>query len=412
MSISTYLEFFGPPVPSLLPWVAKQASESDLPEVARIAAGQAELSPLRSWPVVTDAVAVVLAGRTRESPRLCHDVIEILPQVAAYLDAGRVRSQARFGLRPDAQAYASITRLSDGQPTGLDEAVLSQLSPLWTQVLAAARQRAASQKTVPPLAHLGLLARLVREESSALVSVLDRAELVYLLPYLTLSPNYLNEQIRNKITLAIDEWLEPPTCWFSAALLARSATFLGTQQRQRLLNRIKELGEADRWAPLFDGLCRESASAAQTLVEELAAAHPAVSGLDERAAQADARQLTIACQEIIGHLAEKFADPMRRTWMPTATDPGLALGQVEGPVNYRPEWRESAQLPLGAPDGQADIGGRLFLPGYSAQYRLLRFECQVCGAASSWQTYYDELDPPNCVHRTSKVLKRYPNESQ
>ena len=155
--LRTVLDGYGPPAPSLLPWLARTVAPGGLPQVARAAAAQALLAPMLRWPAVADAVAEVLAQRAadRSMPApLVAELAGVLPQLAAHLDAAWLATLlgTRPGLRPELIGYAALgSRDSDL----LDQA--QRLLPMapWPEVLTRATTTA-----LPPLANLRLLDRL------------------------------------------------------------------------------------------------------------------------------------------------------------------------------------------------------------------------------------------------------------
>src|SRR5712664_3783202 len=106
--IRLLLDDYGPPAPTLLPWLARWAAEDDLHQVARAAATQAALTPMLRWPAVTDAVAEVLAQRAADRSASTSSLVEVLPQIAAHLNASQLAAWLDTNPRAEALGYAAL----------------------------------------------------------------------------------------------------------------------------------------------------------------------------------------------------------------------------------------------------------------------------------------------------------------
>jgi CHAT domain-containing protein len=298
--IKTLLDAYGPLAPTLLPWLSLRASGAGLLEVALVAASQAELAAARRWPVVTDAVAELLAGRATELDAHGPELAGILPQLAAYVDSDRLADMVRRGLPAEAACYAGLTHpSSDGPP------LLRSTEPLpadeWRPILAAARERA-----VPPLANLPLLAWLV---SSPLADPGDLAgwDAAYLLPYLRAGSSG-DDSAEAALAEAEDYAEDDNTCWYAAAICARAAPYLDEVQRARVTDAARTAPPA--WRPVL----RELAGKRKpwpTAAAELAAAHPALARLNELASRTDPAALAAACALIADHIDLEYGAPAR-----------------------------------------------------------------------------------------------------
>jgi CHAT domain len=292
--IKTLLDAYGPLAPTLLPWLSLRASGAGLLEVAGVAASQAELAAARRWPVVTDAVAELLAGRATELDAHGPELAGILPQLAAYVDSDRLADMVRRGLRAEAACYAGLTHLSsDGPP--LFRSTEQLPADEWRPILAAARERA-----VPPLANLSLLAWLV---SSPLAEPGDLAgwDAAYLLPYLRADSS--GDDAAEAALAEAEDYAADDTCWYAAAICARIAPYLDEGQRARVTDAARTAPSA--WQPVLRELAgkREPWPSAAT---ELSAAHPALASLDELARLTDPARLAAACGLIARRIGDEY----------------------------------------------------------------------------------------------------------
>jgi hypothetical protein len=366
----------GPPAPSLLPWLARGAAEGDLPHIARLAAAQTALAPMRRWPAVTDATAEVLAVRGTGQPELMKRLAEVLPPVLAYLDEAQAAELVRAGVRADAAAYAALSH-PGGQIT---EPALESLDPLWQQVLTAQRTG------LPPLANLRLLAELT---GGALGPArLSPSKVVYLLPFL--GADRAGEAGAQMAVTEITDSLGPDGRWYAAALFARAAPYLDDSRRSAVMEKaVLPAG----WSELFGRLARRDHSAWKSAVPEITAAHPALAELDRLADEATDEDLARACAEIAGRMP---VDPELKRWEPAPAAPEPIPLERPGPTAVAaPDREHRLQVTLGGPGYEVGAGERAELPGLSTRYRPLTFVCPECGAVQ-YRIYYDERDLPVC----------------
>jgi hypothetical protein len=378
--ISTLLDQYGPPAPSLLPWAARWVSPDDQLLVGRAAAAQAALAPSRRWPAVTDGVTEVLAQRDNEDPRLILGLVDVLPPVAAHLNPAQLTALAGADVRADALGYAAL-----GQSGALiGKATLQTIGPEWQEVLSAAQNRA-----VPPLASFPLLAQLA---SGSLGPPGDRlgSEVVYLLP--ALGAESLHEDWTEAAVAEIEDWLPANPPWYAAALYARAIPYLDDHQRARLRDGASELPRD--WEELFEQLSRSNLTRWPSAALELAASHPSMPRLEQLAEHADRTDLARACQEITRRISDEYGDPALELWVAT---PGAEAGPEGEPTPrvIRPGWVDRRQVALAVPEVEVGAGERLQLAGVSTRYRLLNFVCPSC-QAPQYRIYYDESDLPVC----------------
>jgi hypothetical protein len=292
--IQTLLDVYGPLAPTLLPWLSERASGVGLLDVARAAASQEELAAARRWPVVTDAVAELLAGRVTEPDAHGLELVGILPQLAAYIGTDRLADMQRRGLRADAACYAALTHpSSDGPP--LPRSTERLPADEWQSILAAARERA-----VPPLANLPLLARLV---SRPIVEPGDLAgwDAAYLLPYLRADSS--GDDAAEAALAEAEDYAADDTCWYAAAICARISPYLDEVQRERVTDAARTAPPA--WRPVL----RELGGRREpwpTAAAEIAAAHPGLARLNELASQTDPARLAAACGLIARRIGDEY----------------------------------------------------------------------------------------------------------
>lgn len=339
---------YGPPVPSLLPWLARHAAPQDVLQVARTAAAQAALAPMLRWPAVADAVAEVLTQRAAAQPASgiwLAELAEVLPQMAAYLNAAQVTELLDAEPRAEAVGYAA---LAGGRADLLDQA-LHQLSAPWPEILTAARSR-----RVPPLANLRLLARLASGRSVE-PGVLPGSETAYLLPFLSTEAavSNLNEDVLD----TIEDYLPEPASWYAVALSARVIPYLDQGQRLRLSDSASAAPPA--WAGTLRELAQRERHPWDSRVSELEAAHPATTRLAEFARHADRAELNAACAQLISQIQRDYGNPELQRWEPD----GFELQQ--GPTRIiRPTVREDpGQVPLTLTDDLAGAPPVRYLVG-------------------------------------------------
>src|SRR5262249_1454763 len=227
--IQALLDEYGPPVPSLLPWLAGRAAEGDLLQVARAAAAQAALAPMLRWPAVADAVAEVLARRAGRLASVS-SLVQILPQIAAHLDAAGLTALLDAGPRPEALGYAALANPETGL---LDRAERQLREAPWPEILTAARTRA-----VPPLANLELLAELTAGPPIR-PGDLPGSDITYLLPFFGNEPDLAEPDLAQEALAEIEDHLPAATSgfgtnWYACVLCARAVPYLDPGQRSRL----------------------------------------------------------------------------------------------------------------------------------------------------------------------------------
>lgn len=326
--IQALLDGYGPPAPTMLPWLTRRVAAAGLPDVARVAAGQAALAAPRRWPAVTDAVAELLAGRTAEPDAHGLELARILPQLAAYLDRDGLAHLLRPGLRADAVYYAELAH--PGRDS-LERFRLAESWPLeeqWRPIMEAARIR-----PVPPLANLPLLKRLVTGPLDRPADLLG-SEAAYLLPYLPAGP--VRKEAAETALSQVDDFAEAETCWYAAATCARIGPYLDEEQRGRVSDAAYYAPPA--WRPLLRELARRR-EPWLTPAAELAAAHPALAQLDELASRADPAELAAACAHVTSRIALRFGG-LRVEQAEAAERPvrGAKGGRVLRPGDV-PDWR-------------------------------------------------------------------------
>src|ERR1700761_2368152 len=85
--LEVVLGAYGPPAPTLLPWLAPRISGERLAGVVLLASTQEWLAPARRWPAVTDATAGLIAARLTELDEAgLEEIAPDLPQVAPHLN--------------------------------------------------------------------------------------------------------------------------------------------------------------------------------------------------------------------------------------------------------------------------------------------------------------------------------------
>jgi hypothetical protein len=341
------IDEYGPPAPSLLPWLARWAAPADLIVVTRAAAAQAALAPMLRWPVVADAVAEVLAQRAAAwpasvaspgSPASLASLAEVLPQIAGYLDAGQITALIATGPRADVLGYAALANSGTGL---VDEAMRQLPDAQWQEILAATRTGA-----VPPLANLRLLALLAAGRPVTPGS-LSGSELAYLLPHLSASVR--DADLIDDVLREIEDYLVPETSWYAAALSARAVPYLDHEQRSRLADGTDAIPPP--WAGTLCQLAENQREPWRSAALELDAAHPASSSLADVADRADEAELRAGCAWLVSEIVRGFGDPDLRRWEQGGFEPAAELGHAI----VRPASRdEPGQVPLGVSDGVID----------------------------------------------------------
>jgi hypothetical protein len=322
---------YGPPVPSLLPWLARHAAPDDMLQVARTSAAQAALAPMLRWPAVADAVAEVLARRAAVQPASgvwLARLAEVLPQMAAYLNATQVTELLDADPRAEAVGYAA---LAAGRADLLDRA-LHQLSAPWPEILTAARSGG-----VPPLANLRLLARLASGRPVE-PGVLPGSETAYLLPFLSTAAAVSN--LTEDVLDTIEDYLPEPASWYAVALSARVIPYLDQDQRLRLSAKASAAPPA--WADTLRELAQRERHPWDSRVSEIEAAHPATTRLAEFARHAGPAELSAACAQLISRIQRDYGNPEMQRWEPDGFEP-----QQGPPRIIQPTVREDrGQVPL------------------------------------------------------------------
>jgi hypothetical protein len=296
--IGGLLDDYGPPAPTLLPWLARWSADADLLAVARAAAAQAALAPCRRWPVVADAVAEALAGRAADRGDLLPPLVDVLPQMAAYLGVAQLADLLEKNPRAEALCYAALTHPGPIGPT------LRQLAEPWPGILTAAPALSA-----PPLASLPLLARLVAH-GPVDPGFLLGSEAAYLLPYVAAEPS--GGELADASAGEVADYLAGENCWYGAALCARITPYLDQGQRAQIADRIPLAPAA--WQPLLRELAGHGREPWPSPAAELAAAHPATARLDELAARADSAELDAVCADLAGRILGRYGDPGLERW--------------------------------------------------------------------------------------------------
>ena len=383
------LRGYGPPAPSLLPWIAQYAADDALLLVARVAASQAALAPLLRWPAVTDACAEALALRAQSSnsEALVLEFSEVLPPIAAYLDRAWVTRLAEIGARADALAYASLIQPGDltGEPT------LQSLDPLWQEVLLAEQER-----PVPPLANLELLARLIRVPPEPLGDFLG-SEVVYLLPYRS-SEDWASAAMAEVQRYATGD------PWYAAALFARAAVHLSDGQRFEIV-RTNSRGAPAPWREVYDRISRDASSQEMptpadspiSARSEIQASHPVLPRLRRFTDNTGCADLAEACASILREMSETYGSSLPERWEPA--EPELEPEESEQPIVRSGQEQPAPpreQVRLSVSGNEIGHGERLQLPGASTRYRLLKFTCPDCDQPPEYRIFYDEEDLPVC----------------
>jgi hypothetical protein len=336
--IQALLDEYGPPVPSLLPWLADWAAEGDLLQVARAAAAQAALAPMLRWPAVADAVAEVLARRAGRLVSVS-SLVEILPQIAAHLDAAELTALLDAGPRPEALGYAALANPETGL---LDRAGRLIREAPWPEILTAARTRA-----VPPLANLQLLAELTAGPPVR-PGDLPGSDITYLLPFFGNEPDLAEEalaEIEDHLPAAAS-WFS--TNWYACVLCARAVPYLDLGQRSRLSDSAATAPSSAWAAGVVRQLAEHHREPWPSATTELAAAHPAIVRLTELAEHADQAELATVWARIIEQIMYEYGDPDLERWESTGPEPLEAAAPPERAI--RPGFQWEGQDTLAAPD--------------------------------------------------------------
>ena len=309
--IRVLLDDYGPPVPSLLPWLARWAARDGLPQVARAAAAQAALAPGLRWAAVADAVAEVLARREAESPASGASLAEVLPQIAGHLNRTRLATLLNTRPRAEALGYAALANTGTGL---IEQARLRLTAAPWPEILVAAQAR-----VLPPLANLRLLAMLAAEPAVPPGDLLGW-EAAYLVPFLPAEPG---EDGPGEVALShIEDYIPAEAGWYAAALCARVVPYLDRSQRSRLS------GGAAAAPPAWAGVLRELAEPHRepwpSATSEVAAAHPAMPRLIELANRADQAELGVLCTQLTGEILRDYGTPDLKRWEPAGFVPEQA----------------------------------------------------------------------------------------
>lgn len=333
------LDGYGPPVPSLLPWLARTAPPDQLPHIARTAAAQAALAPALRWPAVADAVAEVLALRAADGSvpeYVTGQLGDILPQLAAHLDAALLGPMPRV----EVAGYAAL----GGRGVDLlDQALRLVPTAPWPQILTAARTA-----VIPPLSNLRLLRRLATGDA-ARPGALDGSEAAYLLPYLP--GGNAQRDLLGDVVEEIEDHLAAETVWYGAALLARAAPYLGEGERSRLRARASAAPLA--WADLLFQLTGRPREPWPSTAGEVGAAHPAAArliALTSQASDADHAGLRAEYARLTSQIMDDFGDPSLERWEPGGLGRGAQPGRnpAFGPVYIQPVPESPARdVPLG-----------------------------------------------------------------
>lgn len=335
--IRVLLDDYGPPVPSLLPWLARWATRDDLPQVARAAATQAALAPGLRWAAVADAVAEVLAQRAEETPASGALLVDVLPQIAGHLTRLPQATLLNTGPRAEALGYAALARTSTGL---IEQARLRLTGAPWPEILAAAQAR-----VLPPLANLRMLAMLVAEPPVPPGDLLGW-EAAYLVPFLPAEPG---EDGPGEVALShIEDYIAPETGWYAAALCARVVPYLDQSQRARLISGAAAAPPS--WAGVLRMLAEPHREPWPSATSEVAASHPAMPRLIELANRVDQAELGVLCTQLTGEILRDYGDPDLERWEPAGFE------QEEAPrrgIISPDSWHELRQVPLSVPDDLA-----------------------------------------------------------
>ena len=292
----------GAPEPTLLPWLARRIAPAELPSLARAAASVSMLAPRTSgWPVIADAIASIIAERTRD-PAALSEMLVILPPIAGYLDSEQSGQVVWAQARLDSVGYAV---LADQLPADhRDASIREHLSllaeqPLWASVLGTRLSR-----WLPPLADLRSLAWHASSTAPNRVAETDE-EAVYLLPFRSAEVAEQGQAIQQRQAIeAVTTAIREERHWYASALLSRAAPYLNEAGRTQLRPVIMELPLPwlDRVARLIDGRISRWPSDE----DELAASHPAVARLTELAETADPAEVAELCREGAQQIAEHY----------------------------------------------------------------------------------------------------------
>jgi hypothetical protein len=327
------LDSYGPPAPSLLPWVARWAPVGDLPMIAHTAARQAASTPSVRWPAVADAVAEVLAERAGTDPALIATLPRELPSVAAHFGPAQLELLQADPASTDALCYAAL-----GHPgSGLVEAQQhGSVGADWAAILSAVKR----DRALPPLANLRLLTRLATEGEDQLA---DGPDLIYLFPFQR-SARQARRRADTAVT-EIEEYIPARVPWYAAALCARVAPFLDEAQRARLASSARAALEED-WSRLLKGLAEFARRRWASATAEIDASHPGIPRLTALAEQADPVELNAAAARIARHLFERYGEPRpqedeRRSFEYRRPRPVGAIA---------PDLYEQIQRPLSVPE--------------------------------------------------------------
>jgi hypothetical protein len=289
------LASYGPPVPSLLPWAALWAPVNDLLMIARTAADQAASTPPVRWPAVADAVAEVLAERSRTDPVLTAMLPRILPSVAAHFGPAQLEILLAEPVGTDALCYAAL-----GHPDSRLPSAHQSVGSDWTAVLSARRSGGAGP--LPPLANFRLLTRLAMEPVDQLAAGPD---LIYLFPFQ--GSQSRARRRRDMIVTEIEEYIPTRVPWYAAALCARVAPYLDDAQRSRLASSAGAAPD-EEWSELLRRLARFVRRPWASAAAELDASHPAVPRLTALVEQADPAELADASARVARSLFERYGD--------------------------------------------------------------------------------------------------------
>lgn len=309
----------GAPEPTLLPWLARRVAPADLPAVARAAASVSLLAPREGgWPVIADAIASIIADRTRE-PEALSELLAILPPIAGHLDSEQSGQVVWAQARPDSLGYAVLAEQLSVEH--FDVRIRQHLSllvqqPLWASVLGARFSR-----WLPPLGDLRSLAWYASSTARNRVAETDE-EAVYLLPFRFAEASEQGQAIQQLQAIeAVATAVRDGRYWYAAALLSRAAPHFNEAARTQIRTVITDLPIP--WLAYAARLIQGHTPRWLSDEDELAASHPAVAGLTELAATADPAELAEVCREETVHIIQRYGLVGR--WEPDDEDwePGL-----------------------------------------------------------------------------------------
>ncbi len=291
----------GAPEPTLLPWLARRITLSGLPSATAFGAASIFAGQDR-WPVIADAIAALVAEREHNLSRLT-GMLDILPPVAGHLSA-RLRAAVDWSrVRPDAVGYAALADQIPAETLRIriSPSVWADLAgrPPWATIFAA--RVIPPPRGLPPLADLRSLWWLASYPARNAATETDQ-EAVYLLPFRS------GSQAQWQTLEAIEAAVLDGRYWYAAALIARAVPYVSDQERMR--DAIVRM--PDPWSSHLTRLTDRPGTPWARDEDELAASHPAISELDELAADVDPTDLARKCLTVMKRIAKVHR--LTRSW--------------------------------------------------------------------------------------------------